>query len=179
MNVRMHTLLGALILPLCTASLYAAPVASMSCTGSGNAKPITFNVSSYSLNVEQTLNLGSQSSGAGAGKIVFNPLEVHASIAQFREFFVPAAKGSVYSSCSLTATGANGASVELLMKLVAVKSVQIAAQNAATKNEEAAAYTDIQFQFGELDVETKGGVDDGGTDGGWNQIKNTPSIIVK
>jgi hypothetical protein len=33
-----------------------------------------FEVKDFSFNVEQTLNIGSQSSGAGAGKITFNPL---------------------------------------------------------------------------------------------------------
>jgi hypothetical protein len=36
------------------------------------AKP-AFEVNDYSFNIEQVLNIGSQSSGAGAGKVTFNP----------------------------------------------------------------------------------------------------------
>ena len=32
-----------------------------------------FEVKDYSFDIEQTLNIGSQSSGAGAGKVTFNP----------------------------------------------------------------------------------------------------------
>ena len=32
-----------------------------------------FEVSDYSFDIEQVLNIGSQSSGAGAGKVTFNP----------------------------------------------------------------------------------------------------------
>ena len=32
-----------------------------------------FEVEDYSFDIEQTLNIGSQSSGAGAGKVTFNP----------------------------------------------------------------------------------------------------------
>jgi bacteriocin-like protein len=32
-----------------------------------------FEVKDFSFDIEQTLNIGSQSSGAGAGKVTFNP----------------------------------------------------------------------------------------------------------
>jgi hypothetical protein len=32
-----------------------------------------FEVNEFSFDIEQTLNIGSQSSGAGAGKVTFNP----------------------------------------------------------------------------------------------------------
>ena len=35
-----------------------------------------FEVEDYSFDVEQTLNIGSQSSGAGAGRITFNPFSI-------------------------------------------------------------------------------------------------------
>ena len=45
----------------------------------GDQKPVlakgsaTFEIKDYSFDIEQTLNIGSQSSGAGAGKVTFNP----------------------------------------------------------------------------------------------------------
>jgi type VI protein secretion system component Hcp len=35
-----------------------------------------FEIEDYSLDIEQTLNIGSQSSGAGAGKVKFNPFSI-------------------------------------------------------------------------------------------------------
>jgi hypothetical protein len=35
-----------------------------------------FEISDFSFDIEQTLNIGSQSSGAGAGKIKFNPFQI-------------------------------------------------------------------------------------------------------
>jgi Type VI secretion system effector, Hcp len=35
-----------------------------------------FEIEDYSFDVEQTLNIGSQSTGAGAGKVTFNPFSV-------------------------------------------------------------------------------------------------------
>jgi len=56
---------------------YAAPVAQMSCTSS--ASNITFNVSYFDLGVTETVNIGSASGGAGAGKATFQPLVVNTS----------------------------------------------------------------------------------------------------
>lgn len=39
----------------------------------GTAKGGVFEVEDYSFDIEQVLNIGSQSSGAGAGKVTFNP----------------------------------------------------------------------------------------------------------
>ncbi len=38
--------------------------------------PRVFEVETFSFDVEQTLNIGSQSSGAGAGKVTFNPFSI-------------------------------------------------------------------------------------------------------
>jgi hypothetical protein len=40
------------------------------------AAPALFEVSDYSFDIEQVLNIGSQSSGAGAGKVTFNPFSI-------------------------------------------------------------------------------------------------------
>jgi type VI protein secretion system component Hcp len=38
--------------------------------------PALFEVEDYSFDIEQTLNIGAQSSGAGAGKVTFNPFQI-------------------------------------------------------------------------------------------------------
>ena len=42
-------------------------------TGASAGTPLTVNLYSFSSSIDQTLGIGSQSSGAGAGKVTFNP----------------------------------------------------------------------------------------------------------
>ena len=46
---------------------------------SGGAPGGLFEVEDYSFDIEQTLSIGSQSSGAGAGKVTFNPFKIKSS----------------------------------------------------------------------------------------------------
>ncbi len=41
-----------------------------------NAKSGLFEIEDFSFDIEQTLNIGSQSTGAGAGKVTFNPFSI-------------------------------------------------------------------------------------------------------
>jgi len=45
-------------------------------------------VEDYSFDIEQVLNIGSQSSGAGAGKITFNPFSITRKIDNASTFFI-------------------------------------------------------------------------------------------
>ena len=49
----------------------------LDCVSGGDKKSTApkghFEVSDYSFDIEQALSIGSQSSGAGAGKVTFNP----------------------------------------------------------------------------------------------------------
>src|SRR5271165_7623780 len=102
---------------LCAASAaYALPVAQMSCTSS--AKTLTFNVSYFDLGVTQTVNIGSASGGAGAGKTTFQPLVVHTSFAPFQSLFAAAEVGSHFDSCTLTTKNSTGAVIEFMLKTV-------------------------------------------------------------
>jgi hypothetical protein len=42
-------------------------------SGGGASSKQLFEINDYSFDVAQVLNIGSQSSGAGAGKVTFNP----------------------------------------------------------------------------------------------------------
>jgi hypothetical protein len=44
--------------------------------GGGPAPGALFEIEDYSFDIEQTLNIGSQSTGAGSGKITFNPFSI-------------------------------------------------------------------------------------------------------
>ena len=41
-----------------------------------STRPGLFEIEDYSFDIEQTLSIGSQSSGAGAGRVTFNPFSI-------------------------------------------------------------------------------------------------------
>ncbi|MGB6193614.1 MAG: type VI secretion system tube protein Hcp [Terracidiphilus sp.] len=152
----------------------AKPVGSLSCTGSSSS--VQFNVSYFTFGLTQSLNIGSQSGGAGAGKVTFQPLEVHAALTAFQPLVLPTAQGQHFQSCSLIVSDRDGSTTEFDFNEVAIESLTVAASSSA-ENGNPARYTDIQFEYGAVKVKSSGGADDGGTGGtppaGWNQITNT------
>src|ERR1700677_3379543 len=61
-----------------------------------------FEVEDFSFDVEQTLNIGSQSTGAGAGKITFNPFSITRKIdLQSPTFFNMACSGTAFKFVTL------------------------------------------------------------------------------
>ncbi|HEX4285889.1 MAG TPA: hypothetical protein VHZ28_12410 [Terracidiphilus sp.] len=160
-------------LALTTSSAHARPVGTLTCTSSSSGQ-VKFNVSYFNFGVQNTLNIGSQSSGAGAGKITFQPLEVHASLSAFSSLLAPASNGSVFQTCMLNTSLSDGSQAEFEFKLVAIASLNAVASMPAQTNEPA-RYTDVNFQYGAIEVRSTGSSDDGGTGavtGGWNQVTN-------
>jgi len=160
-------------LALSASSAYARPVGTMLCTGSSGQ--LRFNVSYFNFGFQNTLNTGSQSSGAGAGKVTFQPLEVHASLSTFSSLMAQAANGTALQSCLLDTTLGDGSQAEFEFKLVAIASLSAVASMPAQANEPA-RYTDVNFEYGAVEVRSSGSADDGGTgaptSGGWNQVTN-------
>ncbi len=152
---------------------YAKPVGSLSCTGSSSS--VQFNVSYFTFGLTQALNIGSQSGGAGAGKVTAQPLEVHAALTAFQPLVLPTAQGEPFQSCVLTVSDRDGSTTEFDFTLVAIQSLTVAASSSA-ENGNPARYTDIQFEYGAVKVKSSGGADDGGTGGtppaGWNITTN-------
>ena len=114
---------------------------------SGNSEPLmttptscftagkVFEVEDYSFDIEQTLNIGSQSSGAGAGKVTFNPFSITRKIDRASAiFYEMACSGTAFAQVTLglrksVGAGGGGAGVSGMMflrfdfKLVAVKTI--------------------------------------------------------
>jgi len=161
-------------LAIASASAYARPVGTLTCNSSSSGQ-LKFNVSFFNFGVQNTLDIGSQSSGAGAGKVTFQPLEVHASLSTFASLISPAANGSAFQTCLLNTTLSDGSQTEFEFKLVAIKSLNAVASMPAQANEPA-RYTDVNFEYGAIEVRSAGSGDDGGTGttttGGWNQVTN-------
>lgn len=161
-------------LTLSASSAYAKPVGTLTCTSS-SAGQVKFNVSYFNFGVQSAQNIGSQSSGAGAGKVTFHPLEVHASLSTFPSLMTPAASGSIFQSCLLDTTLNDGSQDEFEFKLVAIASLTAVASMPVQPNEPA-RYTDVNFEYGAIEVRSVSGSDDGGTGSptgaGWNQVTN-------
>ena len=171
--------LGSFTVAVCALALgssvaYARPVGTLTCSSS-SAGQLKFNVSYFNFGVQNALDIGSQSGGAGAGKVTFSPLEVHASLSTFASLMTPASEGTPFQSCLLSTTLGDGSRTEFEFKLVAIKSLNAVASMAAQGND-AARYTDVNFIYGAIEVRSTGSADDGGTStttsGGWNQVTN-------
>jgi len=142
-----------------------------------------FEVEDYSFDIEQTLNIGSQSSGAGAGKVTFNPFSVTRKIDKLSpRFFEMACSGTAFESVTLAlrksvGAGAGGENVSGMIflrfdfKLVAVKTISWAHDDESPKET-------VTFEYGGLQVryaQQAGSGDLSRMDlakGGWNRVKN-------
>src|SRR3978361_420805 len=61
-----------------------------------------FEIEDFSFDIEQTLNIGSQSTGAGAGKVTFNPFSITRKIdCASPTFFEYACSGTAFQMVSL------------------------------------------------------------------------------
>ena len=155
MKVNCATILCLTVLLACGSSAASAAVAQLSCAATTGAM-LTANVSYYDVGLTQPVGIGSGSSGAGAGKVTFNPLHIHTSLANFVAFFEAAATGAAFSACTLTSrVGVNG-TIEYDFKLVAVSSVDAIGQDTHADQDGPAAYTDVKLVFGALQVHTPG-----------------------
>ena len=160
-----------LLLGSAAVSHAAQPAGAMVCAGStGN---LTFNVSLFDIGVSNTTSIGSSSSGAGAGKVTFQPLVIHTALSNFTSLFEVAANGSHFSSCTLTTRDSTGGNIEFLFNLVTVQSVN-AIVSSATDHSPRFAFVKADMEFGGIQVRTAGTVDDGGAGpaSGWDVTKN-------
>jgi type VI protein secretion system component Hcp len=137
-----------------------------------------FEIEDYSFDVEQTLNIGSQSTGAGAGKITFNPFSITRKIdKQSPLFFSMACSGTAFKFVSLGLRKSSGGmtSGQIFLrfdfKLVAVKTISWAHDDESPKET-------ITFEYGGLWVsynqQDQSGVMSTYTpvQKGWNRLKN-------
>lgn len=131
-------------------------------------------VLSCSASAEQTLNIGSQSTGAGAGRIMFNPLSITKNVdGTSPVLFSNAASGTPFKTAELFFV--NGQRLILARhtyKMVAVKTVSWSAGVGEESLVEA-----ISFEYGGLFISINQTSPDGGkiinvSQSGWNRIKN-------
>jgi type VI secretion system secreted protein Hcp len=140
-----------------------------------------FEIEDYSFDVEQTLNIGSQSSGAGAGKITFNPFSITRKIDKASPiFYEMACSGTAFQQVTLVLRKSSGASagnadvsgviyLRYDFKLVAVKTISWSHDDESPKEE-------VTFEYGGLQIRYCPQSPDGKllpvVMGGWNRVKN-------
>ncbi len=130
-------------------------------------------INSFSSDVEQTLSIGSQSTGAGAGRVTFNPFSITKQVdATSSVLFQLAASGTPFKTAEVFLTNQSGAIItRYLFKLVAVKTV---AWTASSDSE--SAMESVSFEYGGLIVTANTQSPDGkliaGTPMGWNRVRN-------
>jgi type VI protein secretion system component Hcp len=93
-------------------------------TPASGGAPVNVPITQYSFDVGQSLSLGSQSSGAGAGKVDFSPLQVTTQPdANTPELFQYTTAGMHFNSASLEVPTAGGGAETFTFGLVALEQI--------------------------------------------------------
>ncbi|HET6235192.1 MAG TPA: type VI secretion system tube protein Hcp [Acetobacteraceae bacterium] len=149
-----------------------------------------FEIEDYSFDIEQTLNIGSQGGGAGAGKVTFNPFSITRSIdAASPILFDMACSGTPFQTVYLalrksvgvgqaSAPGKQTAGFVFLrfdFKLVAVKTISWSHSDESPKET-------VTFEYGGLQIHYCTQNPDGSLQaekvGGWNRVKNVQDHLA-
>jgi type VI secretion system secreted protein Hcp len=146
-----------------------------------NTSSYIFEVEDYSFDIEQTLNIGSQTSGAGAGKVTFNPFSITRKIDQASpKLFQMACSGTAFKLVTLVlrksvGTGGGGANVSgqvflrFDFKLVAVKTISWSHDDESPKETVTFEYGGMQIRYSPQDAS---GALKAAIPGGWNRVRN-------
>ncbi|HVY16864.1 MAG TPA: type VI secretion system tube protein Hcp [Rhodopila sp.] len=136
-----------------------------------------FEVEDYSFDIEQVLNIGSQSRGAGAGKIAFNPFSITRPIDKSSPYiYEMACSGTPFKAVGLGLRKGSGGTtagqffLSFTFKLVAVKTI-------AWSHDETSPKETITFEYGGLQVRygiqnPNGTIQSPALVGGWNRVNN-------
>jgi type VI secretion system secreted protein Hcp len=153
-----------------------------------------FEIDDFSFDIEQVLNIGSQSSGAGAGKVTFNPFSITRKTDRASPiFFMMCCAGQHFYQVTLClrragggATGAGGTSstagsatmtsgttfLRFDFALVAVKTISWSGSDGDESPKE-----EVTFEYGALMVwylqqSASGGAQGSPVTGAWNRVYN-------
>jgi type VI secretion system Hcp family effector len=136
-----------------------------------------FEVEDWNFDVEQTLNIGSQSSGAGAGKITFNAFSITRKIdLASPTFFQMACSGQAFQQVGLAfrkSAGGSATSGQVYLrfdfKLVAVKTIGWSHDDESPKETVTFEYGGLQVRYAQ---QAASGQLNAAIIGGWNRVKN-------
>jgi type VI secretion system secreted protein Hcp len=162
--------------------LNTVPLGESQVSGSQNQE---FNLTSFDLGASSpTLNIGSATKGAGAGKVTFQPFTVTKTVDRYSsDLFLDLAAGKALASAEIIvrkpdATGTAIPVAQYLMKQVLLTSVHISGTAKNTTETIQGEYGAIQFVFY---GQTNNGTTKPVSSGGWSQVTNsqtaTPTVI--
>lgn len=138
----------------------------------------------YSLGLDQVLNIGSASHGAGAGKVGFNPFSITKPVDVISPvLFQMCSAGMAFAKLDLLFVKTNGAGngsqgsvfLQYTFKLAAVGTISY-----FTPGGGASPYETVTFEFGDLQIRYSQQKADGTLNtpvvGGWNRIQNVADL---
>lgn len=105
-----------------------------------------FNLTVNSFEVGATASVSATGSGAGAGKVVYKPLDVHTSLGNFDAAFKSLQLGHAYPSCTLTTQAVYGETITFLFKSVIISSVDMIVEPGRSENARG-SFTDVMFAY--------------------------------
>ena len=140
-----------------------------------------FEIEDFSFDTEQTLNIGSQSTGAGAGKVTFNPFSITRKIDRFSPvLFQNSCSGTAFQKVALGLRKSSGGDTSgaiylvFIFKLVAVKTMAWSYDDESPKETVTLGYGGLQIHYRPQNPD---GSFQGEIAGGWNQVKNISDIL--
>jgi type VI secretion system secreted protein Hcp len=140
-----------------------------------------FEVEDFSFDIEQTLNIGSQASGAGAGKVTFNPFSITRKVDKASPLlFQMACSGTPFETVVLAlARSAGGATavssaaglifLRFDFKLVAVKTISWSYDAESPKEQVTFEYGGLQVRYSQQNPNGTLAVP---ISAGWNRVRN-------
>lgn len=139
-----------------------------------------FEVEDYSFDIEQVLNIGSQSKGAGAGKVTFNPFSITRPIDKSSPtLFQNACSGKAFQMVGLglrKGAGDDSAGqffLSFMFKLVAVKTISWSHDETSPKETITFEYGGLQVRYG---IQNPNGTIGAVLAGGWNRVANVADV---
>ena len=147
-----------------------------------NKNGTLFEIEDYSFDIEQTLNIGSQSSGSGAGRVAFNPFSITRKIdCASPVFFQLSCSGTPFQKVCLGLRKSGGGQtsgrmfVVFSFSLVAVKTISWAHDDELPKET-------VTFEYGAFNImysqQGPDGKPEGAIPGGWNCVRNVSADQV-
>jgi type VI secretion system Hcp family effector len=153
----------------------AAPTIKGNVTATGYQGAIQ--ATSLTWSFEQTLNIGSQSTGAGAGKVTFNDLTFTKEVdATSPVFFQALCSGTPFEFVDIALVTSGGTTASCRLKLAAVKSIDGTAGTIDGSSDTGVPTENIALEYGGA-IWTVGAVS-----AGWNRVQNAsdtnPATVI-
>ena len=148
----------------CGSSAAHAAIGTFSCTTSGGTPIFSTSVSYYDISIAAVAPTGV--SGAGAGKVTFNPLIVYTPLSTFGSFSLNAIAGTSFGACTLVSR-TQDSSIQYTFQFVSLTTVEAIAKTPRPgpdgffdpnrDRDQSTAYTKLSLTYGAIQTTVNGG----------------------